>query len=79
MARAGLRPLARTRPQEATATARMIGKRFLLVAGKGGVGKSTVAAALGVAAARSGLRALVVETAPAATFRPCSAVPLAIR
>jgi len=63
MARTLARPLARTRPQEATATARMIGKRFLLVAGKGGVGKSTVAAALGVAAARSGVRALVVETA----------------
>ena len=42
---------------------RLIGKHFLIVAGKGGVGRSTVAAALGVAAARSGLRALVVETA----------------
>ena len=35
----------------------------MIVAGKGGVGRSTVAAALGVAAARSGLRAVVVETA----------------
>jgi anion-transporting ArsA/GET3 family ATPase len=48
----------------------MIGKRFLLVAGKGGVGKSTVAAALSVAAARSGLRALVVETAGCADVPP---------
>jgi anion-transporting ArsA/GET3 family ATPase len=36
-------------------------KRLLVVGGKGGVGKSTVAAALGVAAARSGRRTLVVE------------------
>lgn len=63
MARAGPRPLARTRHEEAEATARLIGKHLLIVAGKGGVGRTTVAAALGVAAARSGLRALVVETA----------------
>jgi anion-transporting ArsA/GET3 family ATPase len=48
----------------------MIGKHFLLVAGKGGVGRSTVAAALGVAAAGSGLRALVVETAGRADVPP---------
>jgi anion-transporting ArsA/GET3 family ATPase len=52
------------------AIARLIGKRFLIVAGKGGVGRSTVAAALGVAAARSGLRALVVETAGRADVPP---------
>jgi anion-transporting ArsA/GET3 family ATPase len=62
--------LARTRPAAAEATARLIGKRFLIVAGKGGVGRSTVAAALGVAAARSGLRALVVETAGRADVAP---------
>ncbi len=38
-------------------------RRLLLVSGKGGVGKSTVAAALGVAAARRGLRAVVAEVA----------------
>ncbi|HSC02322.1 MAG TPA: ArsA-related P-loop ATPase [Solirubrobacteraceae bacterium] len=38
-------------------------KRLLIVAGKGGVGRSTVAAALGLAGARSGLRTIVVETA----------------
>lgn len=38
-------------------------KRLLIVAGKGGVGRSTVAAALGLAGARGGLRTLVVETA----------------
>ena len=36
-------------------------RRLLFVTGKGGVGKSTVAAALGVAAARRGLRTLVAE------------------
>ena len=36
---------------------------LLVVTGKGGVGKSTVAAALGVAAARRGLRTIVVEVA----------------
>lgn len=38
-------------------------KRLLIIAGKGGVGRSTVAAALGLAGARSGLETLVVETA----------------
>jgi anion-transporting ArsA/GET3 family ATPase len=36
---------------------------LLVVTGKGGVGKSTVAAALGVAARRRGLRTIVVEVA----------------
>ena len=36
---------------------------LLVVTGKGGVGKTTVAAALGVAAARRGLRAIVAEVA----------------
>jgi len=38
-------------------------KRLLIVAGKGGVGRSTVTAALAVAAARRGLRTIVAETA----------------
>ena len=63
MTRAAPRPLAQTRPEQSAATARLIDKHYLIVAGKGGVGRSTVAAALGMAAARSGLRALVVETA----------------
>jgi anion-transporting ArsA/GET3 family ATPase len=36
-------------------------KRFVIVAGKGGVGKSTLAAAIGLAASRRGLRTLVAE------------------
>ncbi|MGH8871774.1 MAG: ArsA family ATPase [Acidimicrobiia bacterium] len=39
--------------------------RTLLITGAGGVGKTTVAAALGVRAARSGLRTLVVTVDPA--------------
>jgi anion-transporting ArsA/GET3 family ATPase len=39
----------------------LLDRKLLLVTGKGGVGKSTVAAALGLAAARSGRRTIVVE------------------
>jgi anion-transporting ArsA/GET3 family ATPase len=42
---------------------KLLGKRLLFVTGKGGVGKSTVAAALGVLAARRGLRTIVAEVA----------------
>jgi anion-transporting ArsA/GET3 family ATPase len=38
-------------------------KRLIFVTGKGGVGKSTVSAALGIAAAREGKRAIVCEVA----------------
>jgi anion-transporting ArsA/GET3 family ATPase len=41
----------------------LLDKRLVFVTGKGGVGKSTVAAALGMAAARAGLRTIVVELA----------------
>jgi anion-transporting ArsA/GET3 family ATPase len=41
----------------------LIDKRMIFVTGKGGVGKSTVAAALGVAAAREGKRTIVCEVA----------------
>jgi anion-transporting ArsA/GET3 family ATPase len=40
-----------------------LGKRLLFVMGKGGVGKSTVAAALGTLAAGRGLRTIVAEVA----------------
>ncbi len=39
----------------------LLNHRFLVVTGKGGVGKSSVAAALGVCAAEQGLRTLVCE------------------
>ncbi len=41
----------------------LLSHSLLVVTGKGGVGKSTVAAALGIAAHRRGLRAIVVEVA----------------
>jgi anion-transporting ArsA/GET3 family ATPase len=39
----------------------LLARRLLVVTGKGGVGKSTVAAALGLVAARSGRRVIVAE------------------
>jgi anion-transporting ArsA/GET3 family ATPase len=57
-------------PRGATDTLRIgplasniLDKRLIFVTGKGGVGKSTVAAALGFAAAREGKRAIVCEVA----------------
>lgn len=41
----------------------LLSKRLLILAGKGGVGRSTVAAALALAGARSGLETIAVETA----------------
>jgi anion-transporting ArsA/GET3 family ATPase len=41
----------------------LLDKRLVIVTGKGGTGKSTVAAALGLAALRQGKRALIVEVA----------------
>src|SRR2546423_15389233 len=41
----------------------LIDKRLIFVAGKGGVGRTTVAAALGLAAAARGRRAIVCEGA----------------
>jgi anion-transporting ArsA/GET3 family ATPase len=41
----------------------ILDKRLIFVTGKGGVGKSTVAAALGVTASREGRRAIVCEVA----------------
>ncbi len=43
--------------------ANILDKRVIFVTGKGGTGKSTVAAALGVVAAREGKRAIVCEVA----------------
>lgn len=42
---------------------RLLDKRLVFVAGKGGVGRTTVAAALGLAAARRGKRTIVCEVA----------------
>ena len=45
------------------AAADLLAKPLVVVTGKGGVGKSTVAAALGLAAARRGLRTIIAEVA----------------
>jgi len=42
----------------------LLERRLVIVTGKGGTGKTAVAAALAVAAARAGLRVLVAEVAP---------------
>jgi anion-transporting ArsA/GET3 family ATPase len=44
-------------------SSKILDKRLIFVTGKGGVGKSTVSAALGVAASRAGKRAIVCEVA----------------
>jgi len=51
--------------------------RFHFIGGKGGVGKTTCAAALGVAAARRGLRVLVASTDPAPSLGDAFEVRLA--
>src|ERR671918_336652 len=50
--------------------------RILLFTGKGGVGKTTVAAATALRAAESGLRTLVCSTDPAHSLADAYAVPL---
>ncbi|MDQ6774819.1 MAG: arsenical pump-driving ATPase GET3 [Actinomycetota bacterium] len=47
----------------------LLDRRLIFVTGKGGVGKSTVATALGVLAARYGLRTIVAELASQARIR----------
>ena len=50
-------------PRGAAAAAGLLAKPLVVVTGKGGVGKSTVAAALGLAAARRGRRSIIAEVA----------------
>ncbi|MCY4075671.1 MAG: ArsA family ATPase [Acidobacteria bacterium] len=47
----------------------LLGRRIVFVGGKGGVGKTTTAAALALAAAERGRRCLVVSTDPAHSLR----------
>jgi anion-transporting ArsA/GET3 family ATPase len=63
----------------------LLDRRFLVVTGKGGVGKSTVAAALALEAARAGKKVLVCEAdaqeriAPLLGARPSGAVAREVR
>jgi anion-transporting ArsA/GET3 family ATPase len=50
-----------TIPSDANTTGRVLDRRLVFLLGKGGVGRSTLAAALGLLAARAGRRAAVVE------------------
>src|ERR1700710_125857 len=50
-------------PRRGGAGAGPVGQPLVVVTGKGGVGKSTVAAALGLTAARRGLRTIIAEVA----------------
>jgi arsenite/tail-anchored protein-transporting ATPase len=50
--------------------------RIVLVTGKGGVGKTTVAAATALAAADAGYRALITSTDPAHSLADALAIPL---
>jgi anion-transporting ArsA/GET3 family ATPase len=60
--RRGTEKAERFRPQLRCATvAALLDKRLIFVTGKGGVGKSTVAAAIGMLAARRGLRTVIAE------------------
>jgi anion-transporting ArsA/GET3 family ATPase len=54
----------------------LLKKRLLFVTGKGGVGKSTVATALGLVAARRGLRTIVAELASQSRVQQTFAHPV---
>jgi hypothetical protein len=65
------------RPAYAQGIEALLDRRLVVVTGKGGVGKTTVAAALGLAAARSGRRTLVCEVARQESVTRVFGVPAA--
>lgn len=62
-------------PARSAVKQRLIGKKTFVCVGPGGVGKTTTAAALGVIAARSGLRTLVCTIDPAPRLADALGVP----
>jgi hypothetical protein len=60
---------------ESPSSQRAHAPRFIFVGGKGGVGKTTTAAALGVALSDAGLRTLVVSTDPAHSLADALGLP----
>jgi arsenite-transporting ATPase len=68
-------------PEEILAVASNLARRMriLMFTGKGGVGKTTVAAATATRAARAGLRTIVVSTDPAHSLADAFDVPLGDR
>jgi arsenite/tail-anchored protein-transporting ATPase len=54
----------------------LLSRRLLLVGGKGGVGKTTIASALGVMAARQGKKCLLVSTDPAHSLGDAFGLPI---
>jgi arsenite-transporting ATPase len=63
-------------PDAASATPNPASSRILLFTGKGGVGKTTVAAATAVTCADRGLRTIVLSTDPAHSLADSYSVPL---
>jgi arsenite-transporting ATPase len=70
-----LHPVTRSPQSSAPALDRLLERRLLLFTGKGGVGKSTVVAALAVEAARRGQRPLIIELGHRASMQSILGVP----
>ena len=49
----------------------LLSKRFVFFGGKGGVGKTSIASALGVYAAKKGIKTLIISTDPAHSLADC--------
>ena len=62
--RRGVRRLVPSSPASSPSVSSILERRLVIVTGKGGTGKTTVTAALGVAAAATGRRVLLAEVGP---------------
>ena len=73
MARKGEREVAL---EDVAAMSKSLNRRYLFVSGKGGVGKSLIAAALAMREARAGAKTLLVETGDRSYFRDFLELPM---